>query len=144
MRLILALITVTNPAWAACAGNERTFMSCNFANGKAVEVCMTDNLARYSFGQPGHTPELALSLGFGQGAEFVPWTGIGRTVWEAVRLTNNDITYDVYGGFDKFEAVEDDPNDDVYPQFGGIYIVDRLGKHLAHLQCIPSTVNYAY
>ena len=105
---------------------------------------MTDNLARYSFGQPGHTPELALSLGFGQGAEFVPWTGIGRTVWEAVRLTNNDVTYEVYGGLDKFEAFEDDPNDDIYPLFGGIYIEDRQGKELAYLECIPSTVTYAY
>jgi hypothetical protein len=144
MRLILALITLTNPAWAACASDERTFMSCTFANGKAVEVCMTDNVARYSFGRPGQTPELALSLRFGQGAEFVPWNGIGRTISEAVRLTNNDVTYEVYGGLDKFEAFEDDPNDDIYPLFGGIYIEDRQGKELAYLECIPSTVTYAY
>jgi hypothetical protein len=117
-------------------------MSCSFANGKAVEVCTTDDVARYRFGRPGQTPEL--SLRFGEGAEAVPWSGIGRTIWEAVRLTSNDVIYEVYGGFDKFEAVEDDPNDDIYPQFGGIYIEDRQGNELAHLQCIPSTVDYAY
>ncbi len=144
MRAILALIAFTNPAWADCAANERTFMSCSFANGKYVEVCTTDDVARYRFGRPGQTPELALSLRFGQGAEAVPWPGLGRTIWEAVRLTNNDVVYEVYGGFDKFEAVEDDPDDDIFPQFGGIYIEDRLGIELAHLQCIPSTVDYAY
>lgn len=121
-------------------------MSCSFANGKAVEVCTTDDVVRYRFGRPEQTPELALSLRFGQRAEAVPWPGIGRTIWEAVRLTNNDVIYEIYGGFDKFEALKDDPminfEDDIHPQFGGIYIEDRQGNVLAHLQCIPRTVDY--
>jgi hypothetical protein len=144
MRLILALIAFTNPAWADCVGSERTFMSCSFDNGKVVEVCMTDNHARYSFGRLGQAPELVLSLRFGLGAEAVPWPGIGRTIWEALRLINNDVIYEVYGGFDKFKVDEDNPKEHIHSRFGGIYIEDFLGNELAHLQCIPSTVVYTY
>ena len=109
MRLIFTLLVFTNPAWADCTADERRFMACTFDTRKAVEVCMTDDLARYSFGPIGQAPELELSLRFGQGAEAVPWPGIGRSIWEAVRLTNNDVIYEVYGGFDKQEAVEWNP-----------------------------------
>jgi hypothetical protein len=46
--------------------------------------------------------------------------------------------------FDKFESGRGRPNNDVHPPSLAVYIVDRLEQHLAHLQCIPSTVNYAY
>lgn len=144
MKRILALIAFTNPAWAACTADERIFMACSFDNGKAVEVCMSDDIARYTFGRPGQTPELALSLRFGQGAEAVPWPGVGRTIWEAVRLTNNDVIYEVYGGFDKQEAVEWDPDKDPNPTFGGIYIEDLDGTALAHLRCSAGTVDYGF
>ncbi len=144
MKTLLALIAFTNPAWAACDAGERLFMGCTFDNGKVVEVCMTDEVARYTFGRQGQTPELALSLRFGEGAEFVPWPGIGRTIWEAVRIANNDVIYEVYGGFDKQESVEWDPETEISPTFGGIYIEDLKGVELAHLQCTPGTVDYGY
>ena len=55
MKYLLALLVFTNPAWAACNNDERTFMACSFANGKAVEVCMTDDIVRYSFGRPSQS-----------------------------------------------------------------------------------------
>lgn len=143
MRALFVLLIWTNAAWADCAPNERTFMACSFPNGKAVEVCMTDNITRYSYGRPGQTPELALSLRFGQGADAVPWNGVGRTIWEAVRLSNNDVVYEVYGGFDRLNAVDDTiPIEEI--MFGGIFIEDQNGNELAHLRCIPATVDYAF
>jgi hypothetical protein len=77
MRLIIALTAFTNPAWADCVGSERTFMSRSFDNGKVVEVCMTDNHSRYSFGRIGQAPELTLSLQFGLGVKAVPGLALG-------------------------------------------------------------------
>ena len=140
MRFVIALILFSNPAWAECANNERTFLSCQFENGKAVEVCMSGEVASYRFGRAGQTPELALSLRFGEGAEAVPWPGVGSSIWEAVRLTNNDVIYEVYGGFDRFKALEEG----VVAHFGGIYIEDANGNELAHLECIPETVDFVF
>jgi len=144
MRLAVGLIFITNAAWAECASHERTFMACQFENGKAVEVCTTDEEARYAFGVPGQTPELAMSLAFGQGAEAVPWNGVGRTIWEGVRLTNNDVVYEVYGGFDRLEDVEWDPATEASPAFGGVVVEDGKGNELAHLHCVAGTVDYAF
>ena len=78
----------------------------------------------------------------------VPWNGVGRTIWEAIRLTNNDVVYEVYGGFDRLLAVEDHVRDesemDLDPVFGGIFVEDFDGTELAHLHCLPETVNYGY
>lgn len=143
MKTLFALIAFTNPAWALCNPDERTFLTCEFPNGKYVEVCMNDEYVRYRFGRLGQSPELHLARSYGDGAEAVPWNGVGRAIWEAVRLTNGDITYEVYGGFDKIDAIEDNP-DAGSPFFGGIFVTDGQGTELAHLQCIPSTVDYSF
>ncbi|KPP93695.1 MAG: Mitochondrial ribosomal protein L51 / S25 / CI-B8 domain [Rhodobacteraceae bacterium HLUCCA08] len=140
MRGFLAAMAFPNAIWAECLPQEDPFLSCRFDNGKAVEVCLTEETARYSFGRPGQAPELALTLAFGGGAEFVPWNGVGRDIWEAVRLTNNAITYEVYGGFDRMTAADDS----VVSHFGGIVVLDAKGVELAHLICRPETVSYAY
>lgn len=119
-------------------------MSCMFDNGKAVEVCTDGNFVEYAFGYPNQRPELAVTLAFQEGAEMVPWNGVGRTIWEAIRLTNNDVVYEVYGGFDKQASVEWDPATDPNPTFGGIVVEDFAGNELAHLRCTPGTVDYGY
>jgi len=144
MRLIFALTLCTNPAWAACDTSYEKFMSCSFPNGKAVEVCTDGNFVDYTFGYPGQQPELAITLAYQEGAEAVPWNGVGRTIWEAIRLTNNDVTYEVYGGFDKQAAVEWDPETEPNPMFGGIFIEDVDGNELAHMRCTAGTVDYGY
>jgi len=104
---------------------------------------MDGNFVDYTFGRPNERPELALTLAFQEGAETVPWNGVGRTIWEAIRLTNNDITYEVYGGFDRLLAVDETkPHGEVF--FGGIVVEGVDGTELAHLRCDPSTVNYGY
>ncbi len=144
MKLILPLILASNAAWAACDDNEYLFMSCTFPGGKMVEVCTDGSFVDYTFGHPNQTPELSISLAFQEGAEMVPWPGIGRSIWEAVRITNNDVTYEIYAGFDKQEAVEWDPETEVSPVFGGIYIEDVDGAEIAHLECVAGTVDYGY
>lgn len=143
MRLILPLLFCTNAAWADCAPDQELFLGCTFPNGKSVEVCTDGNLVDYTFGRPGQRPELAISLAFQEGAEMVPWNGVGRSIWEAIRLTNNDVVYEVYGGFDRHLAADDTKtHGEVF--FGGIFVEDIDGNELAHLLCDPSTVNYGY
>ena len=144
MKALIILFVFTNPAWAECDPDQRTFVACSFPNGKYVEVCLADEYIQYRYGRLGQSPELHLALPYGDRAELVEWPGIGRTIWEAVRLTNEDIVYEVYGGFDKVEAVEWDPETEISPVFGGIYIEDLRGDVLAHLECIPGTVDYAF
>ena len=143
MRLILPLIFFANAVWADCEPDKELFMACSFQNGKAVEVCTDGNVVDYTFGRPGHRPELAISLAFQEGAEMVPWNGVGRSIWEAIRLTNNDVVYEVYGGFDRQLAVDETKTlAEVF--FGGILVEDINGNELAHLRCNPVTLNYSY
>jgi len=109
-------------------------------NGKVVTVCKDDQTASYRFGPPDGPAELQLRRPFGAGAEALPWPGIGRTIWEAVRLSNGDVTYEVYAGFDKFDAVQA-PDED--PRFGGIR-VEQDGTEIAHLHCAAGGVDYAF
>lgn len=143
MRLIFSLIFFANAVWADCEPDKELFMACSFQNGKAVEVCTDGNFVDYTFGRPGQRPELAISLAFQEGAEMVPWNGVGRSIWEAIRLTNNDVVYEVYGGFDRQLAVDETKTlAEVF--FGGILVEDINGNELTHLRCNPVTVNYSY
>jgi len=143
MRLILPLIFFANAVWADCEPDKELFMACSFQNGKAVEVCTDGNFVDYTFGRPGQRPELAISLAFQEGAEMVPWNGVGRSIWETIRLTNNDVVYEVYGGFDRQLAVDETKTlAEVF--FGGILVEDINGNELTHLRCNPVTVNYSY
>lgn len=144
LSIVFCGLACTNAALADCVAPEEPFMSCAFSNGKSVELCTDGNFARYTFGRPGQDPELAVRLAFGEGAEMIPWNGVGRSIWEAIRVQNNDVIYEVYAGIDKMLAVEDDPNDEIYPTFGGILVEDLDGNELAHLQCIPASVEYRY
>lgn len=143
MRLILPLIFCANAAWADCEPDKELFMACSFPNGKAVEVCTDRNLVDYTFGRLGQRPELAISLAFQDGAEMVPWSGAGRSIWEAIRLTNDDVVYEVYGGFDR-QLAADETKTLAEVFFGGILVEDINGNELAHLTCEPATVNYSY
>ena len=130
------------PVRAGCAAGQELFLRCDIAgDGKAVELCHDERKLSYRFGPKGGAPELALSLRFGEGAEHEPWPGIGRTIWEAMRLRNNDVLYEVYAGFDKIDAVEPGPPDGL---FGGIVVHrDGVGE-IAHLRCRAGTVEYVY
>jgi len=143
MRYFFPLIFFTNTAWADCMPDQELFMACTFQNGKTVEVCTDGSFVDYTFGRPGERPELAISLAFQDGAEWVPWNGVGRSIWEAIRLTNNDVVYEVYGGFDRHLAADETKaHGEVF--FGGILVEDFDGSELAHLRCDPATVDYGY
>ena len=137
---VIVAFSWTNSTLAACLEDEEVFLSCAFKNGRTVEVCTTDETARYTYGAPGQTPELSLSRTFGAGAEKIPWNGVGRSIWEAIWLKNNDVIYEVYGGFDRMTAADDT----VASHFGGIVVEDATGQVLLHLHCLPDTFYYAY
>lgn len=130
------------PAAAACPEGETLFLRCDLERGgKVLELCRSDSHVSYSFGSKGGVPELTLSRPVGEGAEIVPWPGIGRTIWEAVRLRNNDVIYEVYAGFDKFDAVDDTRPDS---RFGGVVVMQDGKGEIARLKCRAGTVEYLY
>lgn len=144
MRWVLAVFAFTPAAWAQCDDQQHLFLACSFANGKSVQVCTDGSTVDYTFGRPGQPPELTLNLVYHEGAEYVEWPGVGSTIWEAIRLTNGDITYEVYGGFERLPANGESDEVQVSPFFGGISVTDLAGLELAHLSCVPETVNFGY
>ena len=66
---------------------------------------------------------------------------IGRTIWEAIRLRNNAVIYEVYAGFDKFDAVDPEKPDS---RFGGVVVLQDGKGEIAHLKCLAGTVKYTY
>jgi hypothetical protein len=126
----------------ACPEDQTLFLRCDMERGgKELQLCRGDVQVSYSYGPKGSAPELALSRRVGQGADIVPWPGIGRTVWEAVRLRNDDVIYEVYAGFDKFDAVDPDKPDS---RFGGVVVMQDGKGEIAHLKCRAGTVDYSY
>lgn len=138
---LLCALTAT-PGLAACPEGETLFLRCDMERGgKVLQLCRSDQQVSYSYGPKGGAPELALSRSVGQGAEIVPWPGIGRTIWEAVRLRNNEVIYEVYAGFDKFDAVDPDKPDS---RFGGVVVLEDTKGEVAHLKCRAGTVDYSF
>ncbi|MBQ0751040.1 MAG: hypothetical protein KBT70_12655 [Roseovarius sp.] len=139
---IAALLSVLALPAAACPEGQTLFLDCDMERGgKALQVCRSETQVSYRFGPKGGTPELALTRPIGEGAEFVPWPGIGRTIWEAVRLRNNAVIYEVYAGFDKFDAVDDSKPDS---RFGGVVVMQDEKGEIAHLKCRAGTVDYGF
>ena len=139
---IAALVSVLALPAAACPEGQTLFLTCDMERGgKALHVCRSETQVSYRFGPKGGTPELALTRPIGEGAEFVPWPGIGRTIWEAVRLRNNAVIYEVYAGFDKFDAVDDSKPDS---RFGGVVVMQDGKGEIAHLKCRAGTVDYSF
>lgn len=135
------MLTAT-PALSACPEGKTLFLRCDMERGgKALQLCRSDQRVSYSYGPKGGAPDLALSRPVGQGAEIMPWPGIGRTIWEAVRLRNHDVIYEVYAGFDKFDAVDPDKPDS---RFGGVVVMQDGKGEIAHLKCRAGTVDYSF
>ena len=124
---IAALVSIIAYPATACPEGQTAFLTCDMERGsKALNVCRSETEVSYRFGPKGGTPELALTRPIGDGAELVPWPGIGRTIWEAVRLRNNAVIYEVY----KFDAVDDSKPDS---RFGGVVVLQDGKGEIAHL-----------
>lgn len=140
MRILSVLFAVvfSTHAQASCLSGAELFMSCDFPNGKFVEVCAGNDTASYWFGPQGGQPELAMTVPRSQ-VNYEPWSGVGSSIFEAVTFHNNAVSYEVYGAIDRqvTGASKDIAN------FGGINVFEK-GRQIATLECRPSTVDFPW
>ncbi|WP_428543604.1 hypothetical protein [Profundibacter sp.] len=141
MRLPIALLTIiaTAPmAFAECATPQDTFLSCTFSNGrKAVDVCVEGDMLTYSFGRTGKAPDLALLVPVVD-ADYTPWPGIGRAIWETVTFHNGKTSYVVAGVIDRKFSEEETAD------ISGLINVVEGEETLATFDCDPGSVDFAY
>ena len=95
--LILALLPL--PAFAQCPGGTEVF-SCP-AGKKIIEVCTLNGAVTYSYGPKGK-PDLSLSVPL-QDADYTPWPGVGRAIWDSMAFHNEGYTYEVWASYDKLD-----------------------------------------
>ncbi len=139
---LLAIIATAPTAFAECATPEDTFLSCTFSNGKkAVDVCVDGDMLTYRFGRIGKAPDLALSVPVVD-ADYTPWPGIGRAIWETVTFQNGKTSYVVAGVIDR--QFSDDEKDEVQAEISGLIDVNEGEETLATLECDAGSVEFAY
>lgn len=98
MRWMALAILLPGMAAAECA--EVTVLSCPVeGSGKLLEVCATGKGFTYSFGPEG-APELQLRAPFSEGP-VLPWPGVGRAIWSAVRFRAPGHVYEVWLSYDR-------------------------------------------
>jgi hypothetical protein len=135
MRITLLLaVLAAAPAHAACQ-NDLTIFSCKIG-AKTLQVCEWKGMLIYQFGPEG-APELALNTTFAD-ADFTPWPGIGRTMWNELAFHNDGVTYTVWSALEK-QLEENQPE----PQVEGGVHVTRGDAELASLTCNPGSVRSA-
>jgi len=133
---ILAIIASMSPTVSLACGE--LIQSCTFNDGaKTVTVCLEPNDVTYAFGQTGGVPELALDVPIVD-VDYVPWPGVGNSIWESIRFYNGEATYVVTAGFQKLQEDQDEPD----PPFGAVevYINNELA---ADLVCDAGSVEWA-
>jgi hypothetical protein len=131
MRAALLLALLPLPAFADCAPDEALF-HCQIGR-KTLQVCAAGDRLTYDFG-PAGKPELSLSVRLAE-ADFTPWPGIGRTIWDEIAFYNDGATYRVWVALEK----QLDPEEPEPELQGGVH-VSRGGADLANLTCNPGSV----
>ncbi len=136
MRILIALlILLPVQALAACPAGTQAIQSCTMGGGKKVlDVCLAGDTLGYSYGKVGRSPDLVLRAHV-RNANYVPWNGIGRALYEEVRFYNKDVTYIVWGAVDRLTSGN--------PVTGGV-VVEQNGKTLARLECDPNRASYGF
>lgn len=145
MRLPIALLTLVASApmaFAQCATPQDTFLSCTFSQGrKAVDVCVEGDNMTYRFGSVGKAPDLALSVPVVD-ADYTPWPGVGRAIWETVTFQNGKTSYVVAGVIDR--KFSDEENNGAEPAISGLINVVEGDETLATLDCDAGSVDFGY
>ncbi|MBU2992739.1 hypothetical protein Q4555_03970 [Octadecabacter sp. 1_MG-2023] len=142
MRLAIAVIFITNPAWGACLPGEQTFMTCQIeGSSKSLRVCFNAHTAYYRFGALDERPELELKESI-ETVSYTLWPGVGRSIWEAVQFENLDYSYEVHGGFERM--FDDEEYEDVpHRSFGGVRVTQ--GETVVQeLSCARETVDFTW
>ncbi|AUH32274.1 hypothetical protein [Paracoccus tegillarcae] len=141
MRLIFVFIALATlpigvlPAAAACATGGQSVFSCSFHGGsKEVQLCLHTDRVTYAFGRPGQRSELQLAAPLDQ-SEFLPWPGIGPTMFNTMVFFNNRHGYAVTGTLER-GTQENQP----VAEPGGLIEVSRDGQSLATLRCDAGSV----
>ncbi len=133
MRVALITLALLLPAAAmAECGNGTEIFSCRIGQN-ALQICHQNNALIYSFGPPG-APDLTLTEPL-ESADFTPWPGIGRTMWDSLAFHNNGITYEVWAALDQ-QMEESAPE----PQVQGGVTVMEGDRTLASLTCSEGSV----
>ncbi len=138
--LIMVPAISAGTAAADCTPEQEPFMSCQIEGRNMVlSVCLTADLALYSYGPQAGPPDLTLSEPLVSVA-YTPWPGVGRSIWEDVTFINGEYRYTVFAGFDRMFGNETEA-DHPTPHFGGVTV--RQGDvQVAELACDRATVNY--
>ncbi|MFY0634714.1 MAG: hypothetical protein JXQ91_12955 [Vannielia sp.] len=127
-----ALALLAGPAAAECITRAESFMMCTMKGGaKELRGCWGPGDAGYQFGPEGGAPELVISVPLAQ-LDFIPWAGVGSSIWEEVNFANADVQYSIWHRVDR--APEGDP-----PSAG--VTVTRGDETLAELTCDPGTIS---
>jgi hypothetical protein len=123
---VLVLVATALPAvlplqaTAACPSHSKVIFSCVIgSNSKHVDVCDLGATITYSYGRPGHKPELAFARPRDQVTTY-QWHGGGSENY-AVTLINENATYSVFT-----DAVTSDGQ-------AGINV--ETAKHIVQLYC---------
>lgn len=144
---VLAVFIATD-ANAACSRGQQVFSSCEIdGQNTEVFVCFDKNIAIYTYGRIGEKPELTLSQTIKK-LDFVPWSGMGRSIAESVIFHDGDFSYELVGGFSRRFNDEENQDENSDPEaatrsFGWLDIA-RDGKPLKRLECVSKTVTYAF
>ncbi|QDC10478.1 hypothetical protein FHY55_15055 [Oceanicola sp. D3] len=130
-----ALLLLAPAATADCITRAESFLMCT-VNGGAKELrgCWGPGDAGYQYGPAGGEPELVLSVPLTQ-LDYIPWAGVGSSIWEEVNYHNGDVQYSVWHRIDR------DPGGD--PPSAGV-TVTRGEETLADLQCDPGSISANY
>lgn len=144
IELFLALsgVCMACPVWADCLAGQELFTSCQIADrATEVAVCFDDQIATYRYGPIGGAPELTLSESIAQ-VDFVPWPGVGRSIYEYVTFFNGAFSYEVGGGFQRpvDNGEETEENTEKY----GWLTIEKDGEAVSSLECRPETVTYGF
>lgn len=107
MRAAVVLIALLPlPALADCpVGTEIFFCP---AGKKAIQVCLQGTTVTYRYGTVAR-PDLSLTVPL-QDADYVPWNGIGRTMWDSLAFHNKGYSYEVWAATDKMMDEADPPS----------------------------------
>ena len=135
MRSLIAITVVfassfSVPALAQehCPANQETIFACTTTNNKQVRVCDAGAEIRYTFGRPGPTPELALSVPR-ESTSTWQWPGMGNTATYSVTIPNGKTHYIVWSSTER-------GSDPVQSSSGIAVEVD--GKQVANIRCIEN------
>jgi hypothetical protein len=126
--LASGLLSVSAVAHAACEPQGALVFSCATSRGNHVELCAEGSAVRYSFGEPGRAPQVAVTMPRDE-VRLVPWRALGKVESYALMIPFRESTHVVYWTLD-------DPGDQ--PEAGVQVLVD--GEPRATMQCVPAQV----